>query len=192
LADVVLYSTGESKVIDIGWGGYAWLRQGILYRQHNLAYSKEDYERLVSDYKACISDNRRYNYCESDWLKTRGDNSFYDYRQEVERQADVIFLHKQTMNEIYASNLSPAIQMSPEYQLWRFNILVDKKEQLLQNIFANGLFASSHYPSLTNIMSEGISLNAESLHKRVINLFNDLRFSLEQAEKIVEIINKHA
>jgi dTDP-4-dehydrorhamnose 3,5-epimerase-like enzyme len=81
--------------------------------------------------------------------------------------------------------------LSPEYQRWRFNIFVDEKEELLQKIFANGLFASSHYASLAGIMDNGMAPNAEILYKRVINLFNDLRVGVEQAEKLVEIISRH-
>jgi hypothetical protein len=191
LADIVLYSTGEAKVIDIGYGGYAWLKSDIPYQRHKLRYDKRAYERLVKHYKVCVSDNREYHYSESDWLTGTKEISFEDYKKRVESQFNVTLLHKQKLNDIYESKLPPTIQLSPEYQRWRFNIFVDEKEELLQKIFANGLFASSHYASLAGIMDNGMAPNAEILYKRVINLFNDLRVGVEQAEKLVEIISRH-
>ena len=58
-------------------------------------------------------------------------------------------------------------------------------------IFANGLFASSHYASLAGIMTNGRAPIAESLADEVVNLFNDHHFTIEMAERVCEIIVKY-
>jgi Ca-activated chloride channel family protein len=58
----------------------------------------------------------------------------------------------------------------------------------LQQIFAAGLFASSHYRSLVGIMGEGTGAHASDLDMCVVNLFNDHHFTVEMAERTAHII----
>lgn len=96
-----------------------------------------------------------------------------------------ILKHKEKLNAIYFENLSSVNQLNKEFQNWRFNILTDKKEQVLKALFSEGLFASSHYAPHTNRHA-----HAAELHKNVINLFNDIYFSEAQALETCQIINK--
>jgi hypothetical protein len=76
------------------------------------------------------------------------------------------------------------IQLSPEYQSWRFNIRVEDKQSILKVIFAKGLFASSHYASLAEIMDDGHAPVAEALANDVINFFHDHYFTTEMAQQM--------
>jgi hypothetical protein len=69
--------------------------------------------------------------------------------------------------------------------------MIREKERLLAAIFAAGLFASSHYSSLGGVFSEGQFDSAERLHRIVVNLFNDFRFSEEQALRVCQIVQSH-
>jgi hypothetical protein len=80
------------------------------------------------------------------------------------------------------------IQLPAEFQTWRFNIRVKNKQPSLEKIFSAGLFASSHYASLADIMGEQKAPCAENLAKSVINLFNDHHFTSDQAEQVCKII----
>lgn len=83
------------------------------------------------------------------------------------------------------------MQLAPEYQWWRFNIIVPERDVLIEKIFANGLFASTHYPSLAGIVVPGSCSHAENLHQGVINLFNDFRISVENVIKLIAIVKEH-
>jgi hypothetical protein len=72
--------------------------------------------------------------------------------------------------------------------MWRFNIRVQNKSQILNAIFQAGLFASSHYASMAGIMADDSAPHAESLGDEVINLFNDEHFEEEKAQKTCDVI----
>ena len=97
---------------------------------------------------------------------------------------DAMIPHKEKLNAIYRDMLPVTIQLPAQYQHWRFNILTGKKDEILKALFAEGLFASSHYMSLSN----GCMI-AQNLHEHVLNLFNDQYYTEEQAVKTCEIIN---
>ena len=64
----------------------------------------------------------------------------------------------------------------------------------MEKIFDSGLFASSHYEDIGFMYGykEGGNIsNAKRVHSNVVNLFNDFRFSKQDAHKLVDIINKH-
>lgn len=94
------------------------------------------------------------------------------------------------LNKIYIERLLVEIQLPSHYQTWRFNICLKHKDKVLQAIFDEGLFASSHYVSLAGIMSDGRAVNAERLAAEVINLYNDHHFDEVRAQKVCEIILK--
>ena len=56
----------------------------------------------------------------------------------------------------------------------------------------NGLFASQHYFPLNRVFDSNLCPNWENAFKSILNLFNDKRFTTEQAEKCCEIVNKYA
>ncbi|MFN8404247.1 MAG: hypothetical protein U0V48_11940 [Anaerolineales bacterium] len=113
-----------------------------------------------------------------------------EYRQTVETKLEASLAHRKTLNKVYKSSLPKDIQLPEKYQTWRFNIRVKNKKRVMDEIFANGLFASSHYASLAGIMSDGNTPVAESLAGEVINLFNDHYFTAEMAERVCEIASK--
>jgi hypothetical protein len=96
--------------------------------------------------------------------------------------------HSSALNAIYAKKLPAEIQLPQAFQDWRFNIRVKNKESILHAIFSAGLFASSHYASLTGVFGEGDGQHAEMLASEVINLFNDYHFTTEQAQQVCQII----
>jgi len=83
------------------------------------------------------------------------------------------------------------VQFPIAYQNWRFNIKVPKRNELLEKIFEVGLFASTHYPSVTHLFNQIKASNAEEYNTNILNLFNDFRFDLDKAKKITSLINEH-
>lgn len=190
--DVLLFSTGYAKYLDIGYGGYGLINKNIKYKRHNLSYWNEDWFIIDTRVKDCVNNGKKFEYRDYDWLDDRTPlMKIEEYFKIIDENLDNIRNHKSQLNSIYRTNLPESIQLKHEFQKWRFNIIVDGKTDLLKEIFANGLFASSHYASLNGIFSDGISPAAENLHSKIINLFNDKYFDVYNAEKICKIINQH-
>lgn len=191
-ADVLLYSTGYSKYAELGYGGYAFMRQGLRYRRTGRAFDAAAHETLVGAMREAQETGQAFLYLDSNWLDcTPPTGSFESYRSEVLARCDSVRTHKELLNRIYQESIPPEVQMGSGLHDWRFNILVPQKEKLLRSIFDAGLFASSHYPSLVGVFGTGEGKQAERLHSRVVNLFNNDRFSAVQAERVSVLVANH-
>jgi dTDP-4-amino-4,6-dideoxygalactose transaminase len=154
-ADLVLYSTGAKKMVELGGGAIGYIADQWEYDEVEV----EPNEYLNND----------------TWL--------LDTKQMYIKM-DAMISHKEKLNAIYRDMLPASIQLPAQYQHWRFNILTDKKDVILKALFAEGLFASNHYQSL----SPDCAI-ANNLHNHVVNLFNDQYYTKEQAIRTCEIIN---
>jgi len=191
-ADVTLFSTGYAKYVELGYGGYAFINSNIItYKKKILDYSDNDHIELVNKFNYCLNNQEKFEYKETDWLgNTAKSYNFENYKQLVEGKLLNIIEHKMKLNEFYQENLPKEIQYDKNYQNWRFNILVENKKEILRNIFRANLFASSHYACISHLFSNIKSPNAFALHNKTINLFNDFRFDIKKAEKVVSIVKK--
>ena len=154
-ADLVLYSTGEKKMVNLGGGAIGYLAE------------KWEYDEVAVEGCDCLRNEL--------WL--------LDPKQ-LYLKMDTIIAHKEKLNAVYRANLPENIQLPDAFQHWRFNILVQNKEEILAALQAKGLAAESVYAS----QSEECLL-VSNLHAYVINLYNDKSFTLEQAEKVCEVIS---
>lgn len=189
VADATLYSTGYAKMVDLDFGGYAFVKDNVPYQSEHLPFSTEAHEEIESGYKQVIQDRARYVYEDSDWLQTDADlPAWYDYRQQIEVGLRASLEHRTELNAIYSNQLPTELQLPQEYQTWRFNLRLQNKDQVLKAIFASGAFASSHYASLGGIMAPGQSPEAEKLSNEIINLFNDHHFDAGKAEGVCAVI----
>lgn len=171
-ADLTLYSTGYAKQADIGFGGY-----GIVNEHFNEA--EEDQTSL------CIhTDSKSYQFSTHSFPFEM--NSYF---REIAEKIGRVQPHRKSLNKIYETELPVEIQLASRFNHWRFNILVENKKEILNRIFEAGLFASSHFVSLEG--SESDFPVAYRLHNKVINLFNDLYYSEEQAFNTCKIITRY-
>jgi hypothetical protein len=188
-ADVALYSTGYAKIVELNFGGYAFLKDGTPYWPQQLPFEPQAYEQIERGYKQAIQNRAPYTYADSDWLQIDADlPTWYDYRQRIGDGVQTSLQHRAAINEIYADRLPSEIQCPPEYQTWRFNLRLKNKDKILKAIFASGSFASSHYASLAGIMAPGQCPQAETLADEIINLFNDHHFDSQKAEGVCAVI----
>ena len=154
-ADLVLYSFSEKKQVNLGKGAMA-----------------------------CVGENVRYEECPIPAQSFLTNEEWNLNKQEVLATMDAAIAHKEKLNAIYRKELPKEIQLPEAYQHWRFNILVQNKEEILKALFDAGLFASSHY----KVLGDDPAPIASNLSRYVINLFNDNYFTEEQVEKCCEII----
>jgi len=188
-ADATLYSTGYAKIVELNFGGYTFLKDGTSYISQELPFDPQAYEETERGYKHAIQNCMPYTYADSAWLQTDADlPTWYDYRQQIEGGLQSSLRQRAALNEVYAARLPAEIQLQPAYQTWRFNLRLKNKERVLKAIFSAGLFASSHYASLSGIMGPGRCPQAESLAGEIINLFNDHHFDVQKAEQTCAVI----
>ncbi|MFZ5820748.1 MAG: hypothetical protein ACOYYJ_12685 [Chloroflexota bacterium] len=191
-ADAALYSTGYAKIVDLGRGGYAFLKDEVPYCPSRLPFSGRDYEQVETAYKRAVQERAWFAYQGGDWLQTDADlPSWSDYRRRIQQGLKESLAQRAALNAVYADLLPVEVQLPPAYQAWRFNIRVKNRERVLAAIFKAGLFASSHYASLAGIMAPGQCPNAEALAGEVINLFNDHHFDLQKVRQACAVILEH-
>ena len=189
MSDIVLYSTGYAKIAELGFGGYAFLRDDLEYRSVSLPFNPAHHAVIEKKYKRAIQRREKFIYHDCDWLQIDPPfSAWYDYSLQIETRKKASLIQRELLNRIYESSLPKEIQLPFSYQTWRFSIRVKNKSQILSAIFDAGLFASSHYASLAGVMADGSAPYAESLADEVVNLFNDEHFDEEKAQKICDII----
>jgi len=188
-ADMILYSTGYAKIVDMHFGGYAFLTNSLAYQPAKLTFNADDHDEIEKAYKKAVQERVRFVYHDLDWLETDASMpEWQDYRLQIENGLKLSLDQRATLNEIYASRLPPELQLPQEFQTWRFNVRVKNRSKVMKAIFEAGLFASSHYASLAGIMAEGQAPHAEALAEEAINLFNDHHFDADRAAQICDLI----
>ena len=191
-ADLILYSTGYAKVVDVGWGGFGFLRRDLPYARATAAYAPQALARLERRCKAKVSAQARLRYRDSAWLDLAPPAERWEsYRRQVTARLGPALRQTAELNAIYAAGLPRRVQLARAFQGWRFNVRVPRKDVLLERIFAEGLFASSHYAPLGGVFGDAHLPVATALHAEVVNLFNDFHVTAEDARQLVCIVRAH-
>lgn len=190
ISDLVLFSTGYSKYVDMSMGGWGYLNDRFRYNSSQLEYNKHDFSNLMVKFKNCLALNCQFKYTNTSWLDTsKFSMSEEQFFTKVNEKLLYVKKHKEQLNCIYSNNLPTEIQYPSEFNNWRFNIAINKREKILTAIFNADLFAGTNYPSVAYMYKGQNAINAMKEGKRIINLFNDFRFDEEKAFKICKIIN---
>jgi hypothetical protein len=189
--DLEFFSTGYSKYVDIGWGGFGYFHSNFNYKQKKIPYKSSDLNKITEDLKKCLENGTQLKNSDLDWL---GDTSvifsYDDYKNLVLGRLEEVHAHKHLLNSIYSEGLPDEIQLPMDYQNWRFNVSLEGRDRVLRRIFSEGFFASAHYASVTHIFGQTDAFWAEKKSANILNLFNDLRSDVDMAEKVLKIINK--
>ena len=188
-ADMVLYSTGHCKQIDFNGGGLAFYRKDEKYLiDSSLYYDGFDEEDA---YKEAYNEGTPLRQIPIGWLKMDKYLPPVEYLGKIEVATNERIKQRERLNAIYKDNLTESIQMPNEFQTWRFNIRVPKelKALILDALFENGLYASSHYHSVNKLFNTHYYPVSDTLFDSVINLFNDNYYNEEKAIKTCKIIS---
>lgn len=190
-ADVILFSTGYAKQVDLGEGGYCFVNKEELFSLNtNLPFKGDD---LNSCCTHSFETGKKLNDKPLYWLDVKplsfDDNNYLSIIKQriVERNRQ-----REIINKIYSSHLPDDLKFNEKFQNWRYNIKVspEKKSQLLKTLFDNKLFASSHYKPANKLFNNDFYSNVSDLSDTVVNLFNDYHFTEDMAIKTTEIINR--
>ena len=190
-ADLELYSSGYSKYVDLGWGGWGHLARGISYMPSVTPFFEKAHEDLIEQFRRVKDEMGHFEYRDSDWLDCREfELPRHEFESLVLAQMTIASAHRAKLNAIYRSIL-PQEQCLPEaFSDWRFHVWVADPEALLKTLFAAGLFASSHYASLVPSFGAGHVPKSQLLESRIVNLFNDFRFDYEMPKLAASITAK--
>jgi hypothetical protein len=191
-ADVTLWSTGHAKHVDVGFGGFAHLAPGVPYSRRLGAFSASALEEVERRVKQAVARGVPFGGGGEDWLELAPPEvSWPAYRSGLLAALPEIDEHKRRLNAVYTELLPPEVCLPERFQEWRFHVLVPEPDALVARLFAAGLFASRHYASLGGVLGEGSFPEAEALHRRVVNLFNDRSFDEERARLAAGLVREH-
>ncbi|MFN8387275.1 MAG: hypothetical protein U0X92_12755 [Anaerolineales bacterium] len=77
-ADVILFSTGYAKIVELEFGGYVFLRKDVKYQPASLPFHLQSLEALEGNYKSAVQRRSRFDYRDSNWLLTNLDLPTWD------------------------------------------------------------------------------------------------------------------
>jgi len=186
--DLELYSTGYSKFVELGWGGWGIVRAEESYERAALPFEKVAHEALVSQFRTTLQERRVFECPSTDWLDTRTpEMELREFRPLVESRVEESARHRDCVNAIYAEQLEDWAAPA-ECRDWRFTVFCDGQQDVLRAIFAAGHFASAHFASLAPMFGPGDVPAADACGKCVVNLFNDFRYDEDRARRLASLI----
>ena len=87
-ADLQLYSTGYAKIVELNFGGYAFVHADVFYQAVHLSFDPHHYEAIEKSYKRAISQRTKFIYQDSDWLDTEMHvPPWAEYREQMEKNS---------------------------------------------------------------------------------------------------------
>jgi hypothetical protein len=192
-ADVYLFSTGYSKVVDLGYGGYAFSTQKVVSMKK--PFTSQDEKRFDDFFRSAVYSGDTVSLDElnkisnTNWLNFDSTDETSYFNSISTAKADVLNL-KQQLNSIYR-DLNPDFILGEHFNNWRFNIAVANRDEILYLLTENKLFASKHYYPLSKLSGQPGNDTWKSIYPNIINLFSDFRYTINQAEQTVALINKY-
>ena len=188
VADLTLFSTGPKKIVDLGYGGFAYTINKYGYKKHIKKFSTVDLETFEQHVKLRHQkvDSVDQNIMKADWIEEFDDRySVKKYFSNIEEKYKAVLAHKNKINEIYKDLEKYSLGIAE----WRYNILANNKDECINALFNAGCYCSGHYMSLGNgYFFNKRTPNANYLYEHVVNLFNDFYIDENTATKCVEVL----
>lgn len=192
--DVELYSTGYSKYVDLGYGGYAWIDSRFHYTDQIQDFNKTHENELDQMFRNAVFSGSSIDLdmiSEYNWLSPLSLESS-DYWTQITSKLDKVHKHKSSINAIYKELIPIENQLPDTMHQWRFQVHINNKTDFLESLSKENLFASSHYFPLGKLFGEESSKEEwDQLFSRTVNLFNDFRYTPEMAKRTSELILRY-
>lgn len=192
-AEAILYSTGSRKYLDLGFGGYARLGEGVRYADAGAVASGRipDAEMFATVREAALAG---VPLAADDWSwpdDAPAELGPTEYFARIQAALPAASEGKGRLNAEYAALIPREARLPNAYQHWRFNVVVNEPDVLIRRLFAAGLFASRHYPDLSSSLGGGECPFALRLSAHVVNLFNDRYYTREMAIRTAGMVREH-
>lgn len=149
-ADVVLFSTGYAKPVDVGFGGFAHLQPYVSWQWHPRPFVAADEHTVTALYQAHIRKQRPLyeasahecpprHFQTLQWLDTRAPHMPWSpYRALVLKAEAAAESHAATLLASYRHHIPERAHLPFAYHAWRFQLRVPRRDALLKKIFAAG------------------------------------------------------
>jgi dTDP-4-amino-4,6-dideoxygalactose transaminase len=109
-ADLELFSTGYSKHVDLGWGGFGYVDEGFAYETHYAAYDKRALDSQTAQIETALRARRAFEYKETDWLDMgTPEIVLQEYLAKIVSALPVVRQQRERVNAIYRRNLPQEI-----------------------------------------------------------------------------------
>lgn len=195
-ADVLLFSTGYAKVLDLDGSAYGFFKKDLAPAPGGRTLVVQAFEDLLAQSRIGVQSGKavfgKRDFSEQKYstqIKSPSP-SWCELSQTIKEKLPVRLGHKAELNAIYKEGLSRFFSLENDYQNWRYHIFVQNPEQTLTALFAADLFASRHYAPAASLWGLPSGQIAQKIANNIINLFNDQYFTVKQAQQAVDIINK--
>ena len=190
--DLVLYSTGYAKYAELLSGGYG-ITHTELVDSSEYEYSEAAEDKQQEYLKECLKDGKVYEFpADYPWLSNaKLEMSLDTYFSKIRSIMVDVCHHKERINQIYRTLLPKSIQWGEEYDNWRFMVSVKNRNNVLDAIFENNMFAGANYPSVSYLFKKQSSPRAEEEAEHTLNLLNNHRVDEHFAVRICEVINSN-
>lgn len=188
VADLELYSSGYSKYIDFGWGGWGFLKKKTSFPSQEYTYREFDYMDIEEIFKKCKEKQVAFTCPATHWLDLREPEiPWSTFQAQLKEKLDAITNHRITLRKIYEERLNKWA-LSPNLQHWRFNIIIEQQNELMTAIFACGHFASAHYKSIAPVFGRGDTPVADDSGRRIVNFFIDQHYTAQRAAELAVFV----
>lgn len=190
LFDLILFSTGPKKQLDLGHGGFGLVKRRDIKRQ-KLTKSIKDFEYVENLVKELPDYEKWKEAANLNWLETiqcYNNENYFSKLSGIEKKQ---ILYKKRLKEIYYENLRHEFLMDDKYNEWRVQVRVSNKKKLLKIIFDAGMFAGDHFRSLGTWLDKREFPVGEQLEREVINLFVDFNIKPDKALQLSALIKKY-
>ncbi|MES2691196.1 MAG: hypothetical protein V4658_12380, partial [Bacteroidota bacterium] len=180
VADLLLFSTGKGKVLDLGSGAIGFCHSGHDVKSDPVQDPekiRQQYQELDAYWKEILvgkTSFKKERVQDVDWIE-HSDLDEPVYLSEVHKKLQARLDHKSMLNATYSQLINPVFLDNSIGNEWRFNILVDQPRVLLNELVKKDLFASNHYANAAVYLNDPENTNNKSsyLEKHIVNLFND-------------------
>ena len=134
VADIVIYSTGNTKVVNIGKGGFAYIGEKWNYIEQNEPFSDKADAEFDKHIKECHSNIRPVDWkiMKAEWIKFDLGMSQDEYMDELNKELPRSIKHKKIINEIY-SGLNGSLE--DDYNIWRYQLLLKNAIECKKALF---------------------------------------------------------
>lgn len=191
-ADLVLFSTNFRKQVDLGYGGHGFTNLKIELGEFP-EYKKKEYDKVSHELKAKVDPEHWRSMATRPWLDTSTMGITTEkYFEEIRKYIKKWNKHRQSLTSIYEKHIPRYMQLGSQFNNWRFQVISDRKKDVLKQLYYNSLFAGDHYRSLGSNYEEKNFPIAERIERKVINLFIDNYYDNNQAKQTLEILCKLA
>ncbi|HSI82174.1 MAG TPA: DegT/DnrJ/EryC1/StrS family aminotransferase [Candidatus Methylacidiphilales bacterium] len=193
IADVYLFSTGYSKVVDLGYGGYAYSQMALQHR--NSPYTQEasvKFDQFIDriiDNSQPVSDAEFQAEASSEWLKS-GVIDSQPYFDAIHNALDKAIETRKRINRIY-DQLEIFFRAGAHFNQWRYIIKVENREEIVTRLRSEKLYCGQHFYPLSYFTGKEGNHIWKRIYPGILNLFNDFRYTEEQALRTVEVIQNH-